>query len=418
MAPVAFGRRAVLVLIGVFLVTRIVGAYLADHPDAYGTPGTGVVGDVEIYRSWAERIAGQGLAPYSEVPIEYPPGVLPFALAPTIGPESAYRTGFIALMLLVDVAGLAGLWFVARRRGSLLGPWLWVIGVPAIGPILYLRLDLIPAVATIWAFERVTTGAWAEAGGWLGFGFITKIYPALLLPGVAIMAAKRRAVLWGAAVVTVIALLPFVRSLGPLFSSVVEYHASRGLQIESLWAGALLFAGHFGYGVAIEFNFGAFHLASSLSPVLKTIADVASVAALGAGMALAWRLRRSDDDRRVAEVSFATLACVLGLGTVFSPQFMVWVLALAAVVACSRESPIRRPALAIIPLCALTQFIYPFAYDHIVFRDQGELVPLTALLVRDVGIVVIGLASVWLLWRDVRSQPVVNVRQEPARRAI
>jgi glycosyl transferase family 87 len=398
MATLGAGRRSILLLVGVFIVTRLVLAVLADSPDRYGTAGTKVVGDVDVYRGWADSIVDEHRTPYSEVAIEYPPAVLPFALAPKLAGDESYRKAFIGLMLLVDVAGLAGLYVIGRRRGSLLGPWLWALGVVALGPIVYLRLDLIPAVATIWALERASAHRWIQSGAWLGLGFVAKIYPIFILPVVVIMSPKRRSVVLGAVAVTVVALAPYAFSIDSLFTSVVKYHAERGLQVESVWGAVLLAAGHFGYGTVIEYNFGAFHLASAISPLFKKIADVASLVALGTGTLFAVRLARRDEPELLPETSFATLACILALGTVFSPQFMVWLLALGAVVACSPRSQVLIPALCVLPLCALTQLIYPFLYDQLILHGPHELGAQVALVARDLGVLGVGVAAFWILW--------------------
>jgi Glycosyltransferase family 87 len=392
-------------LLVVVAVTRIGAFYLADHPESYGTLNTRIVGDVEIYKGWADAIAGEGRAPYSEVAIEYPPAVLPFALAPTVGPDSSYRTLFIASMVMLDLAGLAGITLIGRRRGSRVGMWVWAAGVPLIGPILYLRLDLIPAVATIWAFERSSADSPAVAGGWMGLGFVAKIYPIFLLPVMAIMTRHKWRVVAGAGVIALAFVAPFAGSLDALFTSVAGYHGERGLQIESVWGTSLLVAGHFGYDAAIDFSFGAFHVASAVSPLLKDVAAAAALFALGTGIFFAFKLSRRREPGLAAEVSFATLASILALGTVFSPQFMVWVLALAAVVACAKASRLSVPALAVLPLCALTQLIYPFNYDALVFQSEGELVPQLMILARDLGVLAIGISAFWILARGSAQAP-------------
>ncbi|HEY7874188.1 MAG TPA: glycosyltransferase 87 family protein [Actinomycetota bacterium] len=390
-------------LLVVVVVTRLGAVYLADHPDSYGTPNTRIVGDVEIYRRWSDAITKGGLTPYSDVAIEYPPAVLPFALMPSIGPDDAYRTLFILSMLVLDLAGLLGVAAVGRRRGSTIGMWLWAIGVPAIGPILYLRLDLIPAIATIWAFERWSADSPGVSGGWLGLGVVAKVYPVLILPIAAIMARNKRALIAGAALVAAAIVLPFVGSLGSLLSNVIGYHSDRGLQIESLWGTSLLIAAHFGHGAAVEFSFGAFHVASGMSSTLEVLADLAALTALGAGILFAFKLR-DDDDPLAAEVSFATLACIVAVGTVFSPQFMVWLLALAAIVASGRGSQLTVPSLALLPLCALTQLIYPFNYDELVFQGDGELVPQLMILTRNLGVLAVGIVAFTILARGARDR--------------
>jgi hypothetical protein len=412
-------RGTVHLLILVVIITRIGLVYLADNPDHYGTPGSKVVGDVDGYRLWADKILDEDLYPYADFPIEYPPAVIPFALVAEVGPETSYRLAFILLMVLVDLAGLWAIYRMGVRDGSLLGPWLWVFGIAAAGPILYCRLDLIPAVATILAFERASAAKWGTGGAWLGFGIASKIYPVLLLPLVALMARRKLAVIGGAAAVVVVALLPFVGSLDSVFTSVFGYHTDRGIQIESTWAAGVQIAGNFGYPLGIEYTFGAFHLASAVSPTLKTIANGASLLALGVGIGFALRFARRNDAQLTAEVAFATLALILGLGTVFSPQFIVWLLALAAVVACNPRSYLVVPAMAALPLCAMTQLIYPFMYDRIIIGGSGRLYAQLLLLARDLGVLALGVTGFWILarrrWRPPERE---DLMQEPEPRPV
>ncbi|HYZ46780.1 MAG TPA: hypothetical protein VE712_03870, partial [Actinomycetota bacterium] len=140
-------RLIALLLIGcAFVATRAPLAWLADHPGAYGPPDTKVTGDVELYDHWADALTAGGASAYSEIRIEYPPGSLPFVVAPKLWQEAGgdYRVGLIALMLLMDAAGLAGALFCSRGGGRLLGAWLWLVAIPALGPLSLLRLDLIP----------------------------------------------------------------------------------------------------------------------------------------------------------------------------------------------------------------------------------------------------------------------------------
>lgn len=376
-------RRVLVALIATFAVTRLVTGYLADHPERYGPPdNTEVIGDTGAYEGWAGRILGEHLNPYSEVGIEYPPGALPFIVAPGVDKplDDTYRTRFVLSMIAVDVVGLLVLLLLARRWGSLVGPWVWVAVVPLLGPIAYNRLDLVPAVATILAVERLSARSWFGGGGWLGYGAMAKVYPALFLP-VVWAATRRRQLLVGAAVVAALFLVPYVGFLDDVYRNVIGYHTDRGIQIESLWGLVLLLASKLGHTIGINYSFGALHVDSSAASAMKLASGVLSLAALAAGAWLAHRLVRSGRDASAPEtmgIMFTTLAGTIALGTVFSPQFMLWLGALAAAALCQRDSWLRIPALAVLPIAVMTQLVYPFFYGRLVAVDGAALLLLAS----------------------------------------
>jgi glycosyl transferase family 87 len=336
-------RRAGLAVCGcVFVATRLLMGWWADHPERYGSARFPVVTDITLYQSWAERIIVLGQAPYADVAIEYPPGVLPFVVAPQLGSSGAagYRVRFIALLLLVDVSGLAGLWRIARRSGSDAGLWAWTILLPLLGPLVYARLDLIAATATIWAMERAAARRWLGAGLLLGYGGMVKVYPLLLLPLAFVMSSKRWQFAIGAALATLLPLAVLAGAWGPLVRQVVLYHTARGISLESTWGALLLVASKLGHDVRYEFAYGALLVQSTLSPLLKRLGTLLTLSAVGAGTVVARRASQ-DDGRFLAGLMFGTLATVVGVSNVFSPQFVTWLLALGAAALCFRDSPLR-----------------------------------------------------------------------------
>ena len=376
-------------------MTRATGGWLADRPERYRSGPVTVTGDVDLYERWGAEVARDGRTPYGDVKIEYPPGSLPFMVAPLAGSDGhAYRPRFIALMLLVDAAGLVGLMLVARRAGSWWGPWLWTLLVPLLGPIAYLRLDLVPAVATIWALERVHAGAWLGAGGFLGFGAVAKVYPGLLLPLLVAGRWRTRAVV-GAAAVLALGVLPFVGSLPGLWDSVVGYHSQRGLQVESTWGAALLSAARLDRPVQVVFDHGAFHVQGSGASALKTLSLGLSLVALVAGVAVARIRARPGSAADLAAVMFGTLAVLVTVGTVFSPQFMLWLSALGAVAASLAGRALRVPLVLLAGANVLSQAVFPFHYAGLLANHSG---PLALLVFRNVLVAAIGVLVLGKLW--------------------
>lgn len=387
------------ILLGLFLVTRVTGAWLADRPDRYRSGDVTVSGDVDIYERWAAEVGREDRAAYGDVRIEYPPGSLPFILAPSVGADGhAYRPRFIAVMVLVDAFGLLGLVVMARRTGSWWGPGAWTVLVPLLGPVAWLRLDLVPAVATIWALERSQAGAWAGLGAGLGFGAVAKVYPGLLLP-LALASRWRWRTVLAAAGVAVVGLLPFAGSLDGLWDSVVGYHSQRGVQVESTWGAALLAAGHLDRPVEVVFDHGAFHVRASGASASKALSLGLSVGAVVAGVAITRKRVGADSTVELAAAMAGTLALLLAVGTVFSPQFMLWLSALGAVAAGVAGRTVRAlwvPLLLVAVANALSQALYPFHYAGLLANRLG---PLTLLLARNAVVAMAGVLLLVGVWR-------------------
>ena len=375
-------RRVLIAMIVAFVATRALGGFLADHPEHYGPPDSKVTGDPGNYEFWSGQILIAHLNPYSEVGIEYPPGSVPFVVAPGVGKpaDDTYRTRFVLLMLAVDLVGFLALLVLARRWGSPVGPWVWVAVVPLLGPIAYNRLDLVPAVATILVVERLSARSWFGTGGWLGYGVVAKVYPAMFLP-IVLAATRRKQVVTGALFAMVLFLVPYLGFLDDVYRNVIGYHTDRGIQIESLWGFVLMLASKFGHAIGINYSFGALHVGSSMESVLKLLSQVLSLGFVAAGVWLAHRAHRPGrgaSEADTAGIMFMTMAGTMAVGSVFSPQFVLWLGALAAAVLCDRNTSLRVPALAVLPVALMTQFVYPFFYGRLIAVDTAALVLLAS----------------------------------------
>ncbi|HVL99503.1 MAG TPA: glycosyltransferase 87 family protein [Egibacteraceae bacterium] len=387
-------------ILAAFACTRLLLLWSATHPDEYAPEGAPFLADVDLFNRYAVAIVDEDEAPYSGFAMEYPPGVLPFIVAPQLmDPEAvSYQQGFIALMLLVDVAGLVGLMRVARRGGSPLGVGLWIALLPLLGPLAYARLDLVPAVATIWAVERASTGASFGTGAALGFGTLAKLYPALLMPAALVASSRRRRLAAGAALFVMLPLLPLAGSLDEMLQQAVADQMGRGIHIESTWGSLLFLAGKLGHETAIRSGFSTLHFEGSAPHVMRLLSLGLTAAALGAGCWLAREARVGcHRASRSGAVMFATLATIVGVSGVFSPQYVLWLFALGAAAVCMRESAIKLSAAMLIPVAGATQMIYPFAYDKILAR---ELPALLLLLTRNLLVLTSGLLAFWTLARS------------------
>ena len=387
-------RRWLWALVAVFVITRIAMAFLAGTPRLYTGSGLPVTPYVYESRDWGLEIVASGRTPYAGVPIEYPPGLLPFVLLPASLLHTLhipFLPSFVVLMTAVDALGLIGLRRLSARWGSRLGPWLWVIGLPLLGPMVLLRLDLVPAVALVWAIERAAADRWTGAGGLVGFGILAKIYPAFLFPiGLAIARSRARFTV-GALAVVVVGLAPFVLTLDALIRSVAGFHFHRGVQIESVWGNALLVARELGYEAGVLRAFGSWEIVAGVAPLVEALSTASSIAVVGALAWWVWRTGPRGDPRLVALAWFVTLACLLVTGRVLSPQFLIWLVGLGATVACAPDGLGVRSTVLFLGTMLLTQIEFPFAFSGLLAADRVSIGVLTT---RNVFLIALAVSAI------------------------
>ncbi len=276
-------------------------------------------------------------------------------------------------MALALVASLFLAALAARRLGTLpplVPAATFAAGAMALYPVAVTRYD---AVVTL-TLALAVCGA-ALGGRWLllsyaslGYGAAAKLVPALAVLPLAL--SGRRAVrgLLAFAAVLGLCFVPALLFAGERFMDSFAYHAQRGVQVESLWASALMLAGQVS---GIAFEFGAFEvrgegvgLASSLS--LPVTAVLLTVTAL-----FVYRDHRTGlaAERFPRHAAALILAFMLG-SKVLSPQYMLWLLPLV---------PLSLGGLAgygacalLLAACVLTSRIFPVHYaDLLNLRTPG-----------------------------------------------
>lgn len=366
-----------LALIGlVFLATRLGMLYYVENPDSYPLANAPFTADVDVpFHNAAVEITG-GSEPYTDFDLEYPPGIVPFLVMPEHSwPQLGdYRSSFAKLMMLVDIAGLIAIVVLASRWGSLLGPWMWVGLIALMGPLVYVRFDLVPAVATAWAVVGASSARWGASGGWLGYGAMTKIYPGFLLPLTLVASTRQlrlRVLMMFAGIAAATAAVVIVLvggSPGEIYGDAFASRTGSGVHLETTWGSFLLIADRLGYTSHVESYLSTFYFQGGAARVLEPVALILTVVAVIAGAYLV-RNREEDGGRTFAMASFATLALVLGLSTTFSPQFVIWLIPVAAAALCIHESPLGWIPWLLVPVATMTQFLYPYQYHRILDRD-------------------------------------------------
>ncbi len=379
------------------------GAYLAAAAAVAGiataTYGFFAVTDIGYYRSVAEKMA-LGLRPYVDFPLEYPPlAALLLAL-----PQQArvfYPHGFVAEMLAwgagtaAAVALCSAALFSGARR--YVAPLAFAAGVVACGAILANRFDLAVAFVVAAALLALVRGYPAVAAALLGLGFALKLTPVLLLPLVLLVARRR---LTAGIAFAVAAAVPFLPYLGaPHLARLFLYHAERPLQFESVLATPFLLAHVLGVAhVQIATAYGSQMVVAPGADLVARLSGPLQVAALAFTHWVLLRRRVHLGPQQLALAALSVLLAFLVSGKVLSPQFLIWLLPLAALTA----APQPLVAALCLGVLGLTQLEFPP-----LFRSLLELRPLAVWVValRNTALVAAwGLALV-ALWRLPRPAP-------------
>ena len=198
-----------------------------------------IVGDVYYYH---RKIVGLFEVGLPGTLMEYPTPVvwiltLPYGLGLGNGP--AYLVAFMVFMLALDAVFTYAVWRSGGRRHDAAVDF-WLLFVFLVGPLSYVRFDMIPAVLAGGALLAARTRPWV-AGALTGLGAAIKLWPALLIPALLADKERRKPTAIGFVVVGFgLALISLLTGgLTRLFSP-LTWQSGRGLQIESIWATPLM----------------------------------------------------------------------------------------------------------------------------------------------------------------------------------
>ncbi|MFF0203052.1 glycosyltransferase 87 family protein [Streptomyces sp. NPDC005017] len=381
------GRGSLFGLLTVWSLTRL--ALLLFVFKVIVFPGPDVTSDVSyIYHGWYDVLGG-GTFPQNDVTWQYPPAAALAILSPAVLPFLEYAQAFFVLAFLADFAVLAMLLFAGLRPGrTLRGAWVWVTGAALLGPTVYARYDVM---VTAVAVAALLAGARRPRlmGALAGFGALLKVWPALLLVG----CVRRRA--WGAAALTAAGLAVVFTVAMPGAFAFLTFQRDRGTEVESL--GSLVFhvARHHGWEGQVLLNYGSVEFLGPYVDVVSTAALALTGMALG--WLLVWRLAAVRfTTTTLADAAFTAVLLFTTTSRVISPQYMVWLVGLAAVCLGYRESRMRLPGLLVVAASLVTVLEFPVWFAHVVASDA---LGVTLLVLRNGLLVVACVAAARELWR-------------------
>lgn len=314
--------------------------------------------DVNNYETWSHYLATHHAFPGGNA-WQYPPGAGLLMLIPRLLPVGYGKT-FIGVMLLADLTGLALLARLGRRSGNDTGVWVWLLGIPLLGTFAVLRFDLVPTVIAIGALLVIhRRPAWF--GALVGLGAAIKVWPALLLFGEWDRSRLLRSVLAATAVIALIFAVSTIAFGGA--TGFLSNGKDRGLQEESVatipWQLRQIASGE---PYPREIRSGAWEIATPTADDVAVALRWLTLAALAAAAAWWWFRRRAiragckelTADAVSRDFVLTVVLLVVVTSPVLSPQYMVWLLGLAAVVLSDRSTRLRRPAWIVVGAAALS----------------------------------------------------------------
>ncbi len=368
-------------------------------------------GDVDEYQQyaiafWTQQPIGHAL------PVEYPPlAIVPFTLTivpPGINPHITFG---IWMGLLV-IAGYYGLVRVAGRVRALTYLGYLLLSCAA---TLLARFDIVPALVTLAALVAAERRRFGLAYVLVALGTLVKLYPLFLLPVVviahwqslggegAVLPAgwwrsgplraagrlwrmpPRRAAVRGALLCLGLVVAGFVAALllNPTEALTNLFYAGqRPLQAESTPASLLWLSTIVGLQAHPDYSFTSLNYVGQLGGALRALSTVA----LAAGCVWVY-WRQAQRKLTVGQAFFACICVVLATNKIFSPQYLIWVVPLAAYVIGLDWIWVA--------ICFLTWLDFPIMYqwEHPIWRVPFSPLFMPALALRN------GL----LLWVTVRA---------------
>jgi uncharacterized membrane protein len=350
----------------------------------------------------------KGYIPYRDFAVEYPPLAMVFAFLPKLvsAGYSGYIWSYCIEMLLFDLLGLFVIYKIAREfhliQWKTLGAY--TLALLAIGPLITIRFDIIPAVIVLLSLYFFIKGHHTIAWGLLAAGTLTKIYPIVLAPLFLIYHWRYRQYKTAVTglicfvVVCLIIVAPLlIISPDGLWHS-LTYHTQRGLQIESSYASFLELLYGFGLiNLDFIFNFGSTNIVSPVGDVFANIYILFTLAGLlVVYFVYSKRLRIIQKEEGFSQLPLLKQSTLLGFSLisilafmltskVFSPQYIIWIYPLIILISGKWR---KLSILLFVMIGLMTFFVYPEFYENI---QKGQLTVIAMLVLRNVALVLMAL---------------------------
>jgi hypothetical protein len=404
-------------VLAVWFVSRVLLMLMATTVIPWFSHGA-VLGDVKIYLGWA-HILEHGSYPVHDTRWQYPPAAALIFLAPLLVSHfgASYLVTFFFLALLADLAVVLLLLAHADRNAAadgadahLTGVWAWVVGGFAIGPLLLMRYDVIVTALAVGGLvfpARSVKLRWSVRGALLGVGTMVKVWPGALILGLPPKGPGRRAVAWAVGTSLALTAILSLSMTGAL--SFLSGQSNRGIEVESVLASVFMVAHWFGYPAKVAMSYGSFQISGPGISAVASFAELLTV--VGVGIVLWWRLMRfkarSWTPGLMYDTAFTVVLVLVVTSRVLSPQYLIWLLGLAALVL-TENGPMRRgtvmarPACLVIFCVLITQVEFPLLFGEVM---GGQFWGTMVVAARNLILVVACVQALRRLWQSGAREP-------------
>jgi 4-amino-4-deoxy-L-arabinose transferase-like glycosyltransferase len=369
----------------------------------------GHAGDFPLYEQYARRCL-DGEVPYRDFGVEYPPASLLVMVLPALlpGPYEAWfalEMGTFALGTLALTLSVADLVGADRQRTAVA----FMVGVLALSVLPPRYFDLAPTCLVVGAlFLLLRRRPALAAGATLALGVLTKVFPVVLVPVGAVWlvaagdrrALRRAALGFGLVLLSGIALAVAVSPRGA--AEMVRYHVDRPAQVHSTPAVLLRLGEVVGLGAPrAKSGFGSDNVVGPGGGTLIAFAIASTTVMLVAllarlGRTLRRRTASAETARwRLVAAGFSAIVAFVVFGKVLSPQYLIWLIPVLALLA-GRGA--WRMVAILLAAMLLTSVDTGATYFRLVKGD-----PLAVCLVAVRNLLLVGLLGA--LWREVNEPP-------------
>jgi hypothetical protein len=356
--------------------------------------GTDIAHEVHgLYHHWSEVFA-HGSFPVGDVTWQYPPGAALVMIFPAYVPALTYLQAFVLLILVADALTMAVLLRAGTGRPgrSLAGAWCWALGLPLMLQLSYARYDLL--VTAVAVLGLLAVGRRPKLGGLLaGLGSVIKVWPALTLLGTPRGRATRDA--WTSLLASAAALLLLLATAFHGALGFLSAQHGRGIEVESFGGTVLHLARLYGWPGQVRMRYGSMEY---LGPYVSSVARASfALTVLALVWLLVWRLRaRRWTAATPYDAALTAVLLFMVTSRVISPQYMVWLIGLAAVCLTVRETTQRPVAVLLLLATAVTTVDYPLFFGAV---THGTWQGLVVLVLRNGLLTAAALLSCVRLWR-------------------
>jgi hypothetical protein len=361
---------AVVPAVALFLAVGAQALFGSAVPPSPGDLYQDFYSDVAIYCHYATQ-AISGKIPYRDFHVEYPPLSFPFFLLPRFfsGTVLGYSVAFALELLGVQaIAVYLVVRTVSQRDGVRAAERavLWYTAFfAALCPVVVGRYDLLPMTLAFCAALAWTRSRAGAGGALAALGALVKLYPALCVaPAFLWRSGGTRPLRWRGVSIFCLVLSAGIAGWYLMAPDglryFVSYHAGRGLEIESLYAGVLMLAAKLnGAQIHSALDHTCWQLITPWSASLARLCLPVQAVILTAILARFAVLRFSDPLRVCATLILAFMIT----GKVLSPQYLIWLFPFVAVLPEPAGARLRRVFLV---CCVMTTALFPFAFPALV----------------------------------------------------